>query len=106
MIWRSLAPCVVIGRHQCVWQETNPQELAHRGWSLARRASGGGAVFHDAGNINVTFMEARRSLDRTACNRFLADLLTSRWPYLDVRVGSRYDMWLARSKESDHSDVN
>ncbi|KAL5517568.1 hypothetical protein EMCRGX_G003134 [Ephydatia muelleri] len=42
-LWRN-SPCVVIGRHQNPWLETNIAVLRDKGVLLARRRSGGGAV--------------------------------------------------------------
>ncbi len=45
LLWQN-EPCVVIGRYQNAWLECNQIEMKNKNIKLARRASGGGCVYH------------------------------------------------------------
>ncbi|KAH7728883.1 CRE-GIP-2 protein [Aphelenchoides avenae] len=77
LIW-SNTPTVVIGRHQNVWLEANVPFLREKGIDLARRHSGGGTVYHDMGNLNVSFLTTQKRHCRPRNLRLLADALNLR----------------------------
>ena len=54
MLWQN-EPSVIIGKHQNVWDEINRNYIQEKHIKVVRRYSGGGAVYHDSGNLNITF---------------------------------------------------
>lgn len=73
-LWRN-DNTVVIGRFQNPWAECNLEKMEEDGIKLARRQSGGGAVFHDLGNTNFTFMSGKESYDKNRNNRIITNAL-------------------------------
>ncbi|OEH75846.1 lipoyltransferase and lipoate-protein ligase subfamily protein [Cyclospora cayetanensis] len=71
-LWRN-EKTIVIGRHQNAWKEANIQQLQKEGVKLARRYSGGGAVYQDLGNTCFTVISGGSRKDET--NAFLLSAL-------------------------------
>ena len=73
-LWRN-EPTVVIGRCQNPWKECNVQAMQDKGVHLARRSSGGGAVYQDLGNTNFTFLSSTDNFDKLRNSGLIIDAL-------------------------------
>ncbi len=50
------SPSIIIGKHQNTIEEINPDKVKEKNITVVRRISGGGAVYHDKGNLNFSFL--------------------------------------------------
>jgi len=75
-LWRN-AQTVVIGLGQNPWKECNTGRMQQDGIRLARRSSGGGAVFHDLGNTCFTFMAGKPEYDKSVSTAIILNALNS-----------------------------
>lgn len=50
------APSIIIGKHQNTVEEIDTDVVKEQGIRVVRRISGGGAVYHDLGNLNFSFI--------------------------------------------------
>ena len=55
MLWQN-DNAIIVGKHQNTAAEVNAAFVKERGIQVVRRLSGGGAVYHDLGNLNFTFI--------------------------------------------------
>lgn len=74
--WRN-RPTVVIGRHQDASTEVDFDFLKAHGISLVRRNTGGGAVFHDLGNVNFSYITPCEKRDFFNFEKFSRPVLSA-----------------------------
>jgi len=96
-LWRN-SETVVIGRSQNPWVECKIDKMEADGVFLARRQSGGGAVFHDLGNTNFTFLSPKDDYDQEANFTIIINALKKLG--IDAELSGRNDMQVGDKKIS------
>lgn len=99
-LWRN-SETVVIGRSQNPWVECKIDKMEADDVFLARRQSGGGAVFHDLGNTNFTFLSPKDSYDQEANFTIIINALKKLG--IDAELSGRNDMQVGDKKISGNA---
>ena len=95
-LWRN-EPSVIIGHNQVAAQEVNLEYLRQNGIKLARRVTGGGAVYHDLQNLNYSFAGPIGSV----CPDLFAEALQSLG--LPAELSGRNDIFVEGRKISGYA---
>jgi lipoate-protein ligase A len=98
------APAIIIGRNQNTIEEINADVVNERGIRVVRRISGGGAVYHDLGNLNFSFMTrdvSARFNRYDLFNRPVVDVLRALG--VPAEIGGRNDILVEGRKISGNA---
>lgn len=97
LLWRN-RPAVVVGRHQNLWAEIQLEFCGQNQIDVSRRNSGGGTVFHDPQNLNLSFMSSRKRYNRKRNLEFLSRVLLEEFE-IQTEISPREDLILTGSGE-------
>ncbi len=87
------APSVVIGRHQNIYEEVDLKRCQELNIPILRRISGGGAVYHDQGNLNFSLI-----------TDYSPKLFNSYEPFLKLIITALNEMGIP-AEQNEHNDI-
>jgi lipoate-protein ligase A len=106
MLWRN-RPSIIVGNHQNTLAEINLEYVRKNNIDVVRRLSGGGAVFHDLGNLNFTFIKnagpGENKIDFSKYTEPVIEVLRNMG--LDARFEGRNDITIDGKKISGNAQA-
>ena len=106
MLWRN-DKAVVMGKNQNALEEINSEYVAAHGIKVVRRLSGGGAVYHDLGNLNYTFIDDSTDDGEFRFLRFCRPIISALAALgLQAQVSGRNDMLIRGRKFSGNAQYS
>ncbi len=100
ILWQN-EPSVIVGRNQNTSEEINPYFVDTNKINVVRRNTGGGAVYHDLGNLNYSFITDGNRLGENTLTPFLEPVVkTLQSLGLDASATGRNDILISGKKVS------
>lgn len=105
LLWQN-GPSVIVGRHQNTAEELSTDFAKTHNIAVVRRMTGGGAVYHDHGNLNFSFLEYRDTMGPINFQEYLKPIQAALAELgLDVQFSSRNDLEVQGKKISGSAQV-
>lgn len=103
MLWQN-ANTIVIGKYQNTAEEINQTYVEENNIKVVRRLSGGGAVYHDLGNLNFTFIVDQEEVDDFNFQVFVAPVVNALAKFnVNAQFNGRNDITIDGCKFSGNS---
>ena len=103
MLWQNKGS-IIIGRHQNTMEEINRAFVEANNIPVVRRLSGGGAVYHDLGNLNFTFITSQNQDSQLHMQSFCTPVIqTLNQLGVSAEISGRNDLTIQSRKFSGNS---
>jgi lipoate-protein ligase A len=104
MIWIN-DRSVIIGKHQNAFAEINYPFVKENSIPVIRRISGGGAVYHDKGNVNFSFIQQADKTNLVSFGKFTSVIISFMKSLgIEVNVSKRNSLFIGNGKFSGHAE--
>ncbi len=106
LLWQN-DNAVIVGKHQNTIEEINQEYIKENDIKVVRRLSGGGAVYHDLGNLNFTFIVNEAGQEQFDFQTFTMPLVEAlKTLGVNAEFNSRNDLAIDGKKFSGNSQYS